>query len=328
MMRNKPPASNKNEKYWKDAREVKLLVIGDLHGRKPRIHFKNFDAIICVGDVASDKEFKTYVALWKKHLKNKDWISFDDFLNEKFGKRKLRELENRSIEVGNKVLRFLDKFNKPVFFVPGNWDQSGGETRIKEENINKSHYNYFKSFLDYYLGDELNAKLTKGVKNLRDCQFKLHTFGNLNFIGYGLSSAPEKPLLNKKRFKFSDEELRKLERVYQKILGKLEKAYSKRNKNFATIFISHNVPYKTKLDVIKDKESDTYGKHYGSTIAREFIVKRKPLLCASGHMHEHFGKDKIGKTLVLNAGFGPDKNILVKIDTAKKKIKNMRFHHA
>ena len=29
---------------------VKFLIIGDLHGNKPKIHFKDFDAIIAHGD--------------------------------------------------------------------------------------------------------------------------------------------------------------------------------------------------------------------------------------------------------------------------------------
>lgn len=28
---------------------MKLLIIGDLHGNKPKIHFKDFDAIIAPG---------------------------------------------------------------------------------------------------------------------------------------------------------------------------------------------------------------------------------------------------------------------------------------
>ena len=33
---------------------LKFLIVGDLHGEKPNIHFKNFDAIIVPGDICGD----------------------------------------------------------------------------------------------------------------------------------------------------------------------------------------------------------------------------------------------------------------------------------
>ena len=41
-------------------------------------------------------------------------------------------------------------------------------------------------------------------------------------------------------------------------------------------------------------------------------------------MHEHFGKDKIGKTTVINAGFGSYVNVFMEID--KGKIKKLKFY--
>ncbi len=39
--------------------DMKFLIIGDLHGNKPVVHFKEFDAIIAPGDFCSD-ETRTY----------------------------------------------------------------------------------------------------------------------------------------------------------------------------------------------------------------------------------------------------------------------------
>ena len=45
---------------------MKILVIGDLHGRKPKIHFKDFDCVIQVGDVCDDSKFRPYIKKWFK----------------------------------------------------------------------------------------------------------------------------------------------------------------------------------------------------------------------------------------------------------------------
>ena len=48
------------------------------------------------------------------------------------------------------------------------------------------------------------------------------------------------------------------------------------------------------------------GMHVGSSTVRDFIVQYKPDVCISGHIHESRGKDKIGNTIVLNAGMFRD----------------------
>ncbi len=54
---------------------MKILVIGDLHGRKPKIHFKDFDCIIQIGDVCNDKEFRPFVNRWFRAIKKDRTIS-------------------------------------------------------------------------------------------------------------------------------------------------------------------------------------------------------------------------------------------------------------
>jgi len=73
------------------------------------------------------------------------------------GKRKLNEMEKSSLVKGRKIIEYLNKFGKPVFLVPGNWDQSYGKTRIK--NMDKNDYNYLKSFYDFWLGDKMRVKI-------------------------------------------------------------------------------------------------------------------------------------------------------------------------
>ena len=307
---------------------MKLLVIGDLHGRKPRIHFKEFDAIVFVGDVNSDEELGKHIKEWFKYLKTHDKISLDRFLVKKFGRRKLRLMEERALKAGRKIMEFFNGLGKPVFMIPGNWDDSYGKTNIKDPDENR--YSYLRSFYDYWLGEKINPRLIKGLKNIIDCQYKTRKLKWFNIVGYGLVSAPEDLKARKVKIgkssedSVSKEQYKKLKRVVANIYAKLEKAYKKRDKKLPTIFLTHNVPYNTKLDIIRDKKSYAYKKHLGSSVARDFCKKNKPILCIGGHIHENYGKDRIGKTIVINSGFGSDANVL--IDLSDGKVDKIEFY--
>ncbi len=62
------------------------------------------------------------------------------------------------------------------------------------------------------------------------------------------------------------------------------------------IMVPHMPPKGTKIDMIKN------GTHVGSQSVRDFIIKYKPDISVSGHIHEARGTDKVGDTLVFNAG--------------------------
>lgn len=304
---------------------MKILVIGDLHGVKPKIHFKDFDCIIQVGDVCDDSKIAPLYKKYFEILKENPIFIFgaDEFFINEVGIKKFERYEKDSLKKGHEVLKYLDSFGKPIFMVGGNWDQSYGPSKIKD--LNESDYNYLKAFYDWYLGDKLNPKLTKNLKNIKDCMYRNHVFNQVNFIGYGLSSGPELLRKKEKKLDISKKQFKKLKKSVNKIFNKLLSAYQKRNKEFPTIFISHNIPYKTKLDLVKDKKSYAYGKHLGSSIAREFCRKYQPLICIGGHIHEGKGKDRIGKTIVINPGFGKNAQVLIEIDEKKGKVKKVRF---
>jgi len=305
---------------------MKILVIGDLHGRKPRIHFKDFDCIIQVGDVCDDSKIGPMYKKYFELLKNPEGlgIGLDDFFIKEIGKRKLQQYEKESLKNGHEVLKYLNSFGKPIFMVAGNWDESYGPSKI--ENIDKSDFHYRKAFYDWYLGDKINPKLIKGLKNIKDCMHRNHVFLKVNLLGYGLSSGAELLKKKGKKLEVSKKQFGILKVSLNKILNKIFSAYKKRNKKFPVIFISHNVPYNTKLDIIKDKKSYAYKKHLGSYVARKFCDKYQPLLCIGGHIHEHFGKTKINKTTVINAGFGGDANVLIDLDEEKGKIRKIEFY--
>lgn len=306
---------------------MKILVIGDLHGIKPRIHFKDFDCIVQVGDVGDDSKigllYKKYFRILKKNPGFD--MGVERFFIKEIGKRKYAQYERESIEKGHEILKYLEKFGKPLFMVAGNWDLSYGPSKIKD--LDKSDYHYRKAFYDWYLGDEINTKLLKGTKNVVNCMFKNNEFKGINFIGYGLSSGTEGLKKQGKKLNVTKKQYEILKNSLRKIFNKLSNAYKKRNKKLPAIFITHNIPYETKLDITKDKKSYACGKHLGSTIARKFCEKYQPLLCIGGHIHEGVGKDKIGKTVVINPGFGKDAQVLIDIDEKKGKICKIKFYN-
>lgn len=298
---------------------MKFLITGDLHGKKPKIRFKDFDAIIMPGDICGDTIIRPLVIKWLKAMKKSGKIDFMEFMHSKLGKKGFKKAEKKNLQIGNKIMRYLDSFDVPVYFVPGNWDQSRGGVSA---DMSKSRYHYIKGVLQQCNVNKSNPKLFKGTKNIIDCPMKLYKEAEFNIIGYGISSSPELPPDARKQMSRKDHA--KAKRAHDRVAGKLSTLYKKRNKNKPTIFLTHNVPYGTKIDIIKNKNSPLHNKHWGSTVAASFIKKHKPLVCIGGHMHEHFGKTKLGKTVCIDAGFGPKVNTMVEI--TGKKIKKIKFY--
>ena len=76
----------------------------------------------------------------------------------------------------------------------------------------------------------------------------------------------------------------------------LAKTYEKAQKFPHLILASHTPPFGGKSDVVGN------GVHVGSQAVREFILRAKPALCLTGHIHEARSVEKIGETLVVNPG--------------------------
>jgi Icc-related predicted phosphoesterase len=300
---------------------MKILVIGDLHGVKPRIHFKEFDCIIQVGDVCSDKEFRPHIEKAFRLMKHETRVAKRDVLGE-IGKRELNGMINRSIAKGREILEYLNSFGVPVFFVPGNWDESYGKTMIKD--MEKNDYNYSRTFLDYWLGRNSNKKLIQGLENVYDLQYRLADFGDVNFLGYGLVSGPESFKKKLATYDLTDRQREILIGLSKEIPRRLSKLNQQRDRKFPLIFVSHNIPHGV-LDKCGQKKNYAYGKHLGSTVARDFCLRYKPLICIGGHVHEHYGKKKLGNTVVINAGFGRNANVLIDLDEKKRKIRKIKF---
>ncbi len=274
--------------------ETKFLVVGDLHGSKPNIYFKDFDAIIAPGDFCSSDKIGPLVfeGMRKRFEEKSEYNKWFDIV----GKERARELVEESLSKGRKVLEFLNHFGVPVYIVPGNWEWTGKQNKeLGWDFLRRDRY----------------RDLIKGLPNIVDVHHKLIDIGNYQIIGHGISSGPEYPQYKEDLESAGKEELEKMRNDYEKDSKKLESLFEKATK--PVIFISHDVPFNTPLDEITNKSSPRYGYHYGSLIAREMIEKYQPLVCIGGHIHEHFGKFEIGRTMTINAGFGPYVNVFMEL---------------
>jgi Icc-related predicted phosphoesterase len=283
---------------------MKFLVVGDLHGQKPKIHFKDFDAIIAPGDFCSDEATKYIFANLRRKKENPDYLK--EWYDE-IGRKKAKKMLDNAVRDGRKILEFLNSLGKPVFLVPGNHEQTGH----KEMNWKRYKQNNW-------------SKLKKGLKNLIDVHNKLKKWKGINFIGYGIVSGPEYPPYKEHVKKKTKKELKKSKEKYEREMKRFTELF-KKTKN-PVIFMPHNVPFNTKLDKVNNLSSPVNDYHFGSVVARKMIDKFQPLLCIGGHMHEHFGKCKIGKTTVINAGFGSKVNTLIDLDEKKSKIRSIKFY--
>ena len=62
------------------------------------------------------------------------------------------------------------------------------------------------------------------------------------------------------------------------------------------LMVCHTPPAHTATDRISS------GQHVGSPTVRAFIEEHQPEVCITGHIHESAGVDRIGRTVVVNAG--------------------------
>lgn len=280
--------------------QVKLLVIGDLHGNLPKIMRHDFDAIIAPGDFCSDNLRKYMVEAIKINKENPTKkIRWEDLIGKKMAKVEVK----KSLKDGKNILERLNSFNKPVFLVPGNWDWA--ETESKWIYLKKDH---FKTLLS-------------GLSNLINCHLKKIEFKGIIIIGSGISSRPEVPQSPEEVKHLTISELKIKKKDYSNKIKLLASYFKKESRPI--LLLSHNVPFNTPIDEITNKESPRFGAHYGSLIARELIDIFQPLLCIGGHMHEHFKSVNIGKTTCINSGFGSSVNVYLTIENGK--ILNLEF---
>jgi len=140
------------------------------------------------------------------------------------------------------------------------------------------------------LGVAGNLDQPEVARYLEDIGLSLHGKGKIiNGLGIvGLGGSNFTPF--KTPYEFSEQELANL----------LAKGISQIGDTKDHILVSHTPPFQTKIDKLLNNA------HVGSTAVRTYIEQQQPLLCLAGHIHESWGQDYIGRTLVFNPGMIKD----------------------
>ena len=106
--------------------------------------------------------------------------------------------------------------------------------------------------------------------------------GDIQLVGFGGSNPTPFDTPNE----YTDEILYKELSKYVEVLSS----------DSFTILVTHAPPLDTNADKIES------GAHVGSSGIRKIIEETQPTINVCGHVHESIGKDKIGKTTVVNPG--------------------------
>ena len=85
--------------------------------------------------------------------------------------------------------------------------------------------------------------------------------------------------------------------------------------NRSVVLVTHQPAKNTVVDAVG-------GRHTGSSAVADFIMRNKPLLAISGHIHEAAGVDRIGQTTLVNPGpFRGGSHAYIEINDKVNKVK-------
>lgn len=265
---------------------MKILVIGDPHGRLPK-KIPKADLILITGDIGKADFARKFF-----------------FKNIERKKKGLEELEYGSaeskkvwMEIHNSTMNILNKLSKiaPTYSILGNVG-----TNMIKESVRKKDEEKYKIKLPSF---------RKGIYNIKDfhlVQNRLRVVNGLRigFLEYFIDACWDKEFgtKDKKKIKKAKKETEKAKRIL---------------KNFRDldILVCHQPPYGI-LDKVTGKfgaPKNWHGKHAGSKVILNYIKKHQPHYVFCGHIHEAKGMKKVGKTKVYNVGFNGD-YVLIDID--------------
>ncbi len=276
---------------------MKILAIGDFHGKFPeklKREAMKADLILVTGDFANSDKIRKIIF---KHWTAKRWW-------EVAGMKKAAKLEKESFDSGLRVLKELNSIKKKVYFVWGNAD-------FYKEFVTSEPSELMPGFYDNKI---------KKMKNLIPIDRKKKKVDGIDLIGHGKYLNPTEFIINP-----IDQDEKKQERRFrgykrdEKRLNKLFLKY--KPKNF--IFLMHYTPYKI-LDKVNYKGSPTNNKNIGFEPYNKIIKKYKPLLVICGHVHENQGKQKLGKSWVVNPGAAKEGRAAL-INVEKERVKSIKF---
>ena len=262
---------------------MNILCLGGFDGKFPKkykeiIKKEKIDLVVVDGDYPPFSLKKDFF----KYVYKKKGIDLWDFI----GKEKYKKVTIWDHKKGEAVMEQLNKLPIPVISSVGNHDYSIADDVSDVRKPRGKRYWAWAWERRTYL-----ARVMRKYKNMKRVDYSYARFKDYVFIGGRGHSYPGE--VKSRAYK-----------KHRAILEKLFKKFSNENKKRKLIFLTHNSPYNTKLDLItaKDAHKSVKGKHYGSKMFRRIIDKYQPILSISGHFDESQGKQKIGKTLAVNVG--------------------------
>ncbi|MFZ7126864.1 MAG: metallophosphoesterase family protein [Desulfobacterales bacterium] len=285
---------------------MRILVIGDLHGQEPRVHFPDADVIVAPGDFCSDAVRQYAFQAMMENASRPDrspdrTIAWYDLLD----RAEAELLVRRSLEAGRSVLEALDATSLPVIVIPGNGDWAS-QPDSEWDLLRADHY----------------GELISGLRHVVDIDHRSLRMGEITFVGYGSSAGPEVPQDVEERSRYSRETLCRLEARFAAIFEHLSSQFP--NEGGCSVLLSHNMPFGVPLDLITHPSSPRFGKHFGSVVTRKLVEVCRPSICIGGHMHEHFGLCFLEGIPIVNGGYGNAVNVLIDIDEGA--VRSIRFH--
>lgn len=167
---------------------------------------------------------------------------------------------------------------------------SGDLTNCHGKTETKKVLDAIKKYNKHLLAQYGNMDIQEADTYLSEESINLHgngyIFGDVGIFGCGASSLT--PFHTPSEISEAD-----IERLLINGYNKVKDAKWK-------IMVCHTPPKDTATDIVRS------GMHVGSQTVRDFILKHKPHVCIAGHIHESRAKDKIGDTIILNAGMFRD----------------------
>ena len=283
---------------------MKLLICGCFHGKVNSKIFKIIkkekpDAVLCAGDFSDGKELRKWEFKYSREIdemlfQGYDWSKIVRMLGDQ---KECERLEKKDARKALKILQKLSKIKIPFYYIYGNHD---GCAINHLKKFPKKHKNFHF--------------IPKNILNISDYQI-------VSYGGYrgttGKFHMFDKSKVPKKHIKL----VKNLMKHHTKELTKL---FSR--KSATTIFITHDPPYKTKLDILKLSTDKRFlNKHIGDDVYRKIDEKFQPMLHLCAHMHENQGIDKIGKTTIINCGESGHGHFAL-LTLNEDKISNLKFY--
>ncbi len=269
---------------------MRILVIGCFHGKFPSKLKKlaeSCDFILSTGDFGGSEKLRKFM------FKN-----FSAGYSDKLGKKKMREYYLEDYNHGKRIIKELDTIKKPVYTIDGNWDFRGTADVKKDYGLN------FKSY----------PKIIGKTNHIKFLNKKIRTIEGLNIYPHG-------GLMLASIF-HTDNYFKDRHKLYKHWHAKQRKQLFKQKSKRLDILLAHCPPYGY-FDKVKYKGVNPMnGKHVGFKPYNEYVKKYHPKLFICGHMHEHHGIKKLGKTTILSHGPAQDgKAAIIDYSDGKFKIK-------